>query len=68
MQLQLVRNSKQNLDWDSKSIKVTKFVHIGFFGLEFPIFDNKDDSLSCGTWWVLFTCEISFLLSGDKGG
>lgn len=75
-ELQLVRNSKQNLGRGSKLGEVTRFVYMGFSGPEFPVPDVKDVCLPPGAssappppaGRVLFTGEMYSLLSGDKGG
>lgn len=47
-ELQLVRNSKQNLGRGSKLGEVTRFVYMGFSGPEFPVPDVKDVCLPPG--------------------
>lgn len=63
--LKLVRNSKDDLVWGYKLIKVTKFTYTEFLDLNsltmrmslyLPVFEV-----------VPFKWEIYFLLSGDKG-
>lgn len=64
--LKLVRSSKDDLIWDYKLIKVTKFTYTEFLDLNsltmrmslfFPVFEV-----------VSFKWEIYFLLSGEKEG
>ena len=60
-------NFEQNyLGLGSKSVKVTRFVNLGFLGPKFPISDDKDASLPPHAGMVPFIWEIYFLFSGDK--
>ena len=66
--LQLVRNSKQNLGWSSKLVKGAKVVYTVFSALNFLSLVIRFVSLPPGVGKVPSTGEIYFLLFGGKGG
>lgn len=67
-ELQIVKNSKQNLGLNDKLVKIIGVCLYSFLGSEFSTSGDKDVSLVPGTGRVPFSREIYFLISGNTEG